>query len=145
MSVTNSDTTRSSVSYVCMQDPENPAMRIYKVFQSIEDTREQENVTGTSVRGTAKVSGNKAFRSTLEAHITTKAAAASAGDGLDLFGGLTQGAEQKPTTKNKNKKAKVKKEVTPEEKERKEFEKDLAQPLVSHGAGLCCACGSVSD
>ena len=130
-----------------MQDPENPAMRIYKVFQSIEDTREQENVTGTSVRGTAKVSGNKAVRSSLESHITTKAAAAgSSGDGLDLFGGLNLGAEP-PKSVTKNKKAKVKKEVTPEEKERKDFEKDLAQPLVSHGAaaGLCCACGSVSD
>ena len=109
-----------------MQDPTNEAKRIYKVFHSIEDTREEEEVTGSSLKGRAKVAANKAVRSTVEAALTTKAASSnSGGDGLDLFGGLDALTDQN----HKNKKTK-KDKVTPEEVAKKKFNTDLTKLLV---------------
>eukprot|EP00435_Cladocopium_sp_Y103_P053829 s81_g17.t1 len=114
-------------------DPTNDAKRIYKVFHSIEDTREEEECTGTALRGRAKVPGNKAVRSTLEGALTTKAASTRSADSLDLFGGLEATANEKAKAKAKakqNPNKKVKKEITPEEKLKKSFNTDLEKPLV---------------
>ena len=116
-----------------MQDPTNEAKRIYKVFHSIEDTREEEEVTGSSLKGRAKVAANKAVRSTVEAALTTKAASSnSGGDGLDLFGGLDALTDQNHKNKKtkKDKVPKVKKEVTPEEVAKKKINTDLTKLLV---------------
>ena len=118
------------LSFACMQDPTNEAKRIYKVFDSIEDTREEEEVTGSALKGRAKVAANKAVRSTVEAALTTKAASSKSGaDGLDLFGGLDAMPEQKSKKNKKNPAPKVKKEVTPEEKAKKNFNTDLTKLL----------------
>lgn len=105
-----------------VQDPDNPRKRIYKVFDKIEDVRQDEECTGHSIKGTASVKPNKAVRATLESAITTKAA--TWGDGLmDLVSATGPGKPKpKPNTKNKR-------EKTPEEIEKKQFEVDLAKIL----------------
>ena len=105
------------------QDPDNPKKRIYKVFDKIEDVRIDEESTGHQVLGPAKVAPNKAVRASLESGLTAKAASSSGGD-MDLWGGL--GFMEKP---KKNPNTRPKKEKTPEELEKKQFDTDLAKIL----------------
>lgn len=105
------------------QDPDNPKKRIYKVFDKIEDVRIDEESTGHQVLGSAKVAPNKAVRASLESGLTAKAASSSGGD-MDLWGGL--GFMEKP---KKNPNTRPKKEKTPEELEKKQFDTDLAKIL----------------
>ena len=108
----------------CKQDPENERKRIYKVFDKIEDVRQDEETTGHQILGSAKVGTNKAIRSAVESALTTKAASSSSGgDGLDLWAGITIGAE-KP-----KKNPKPKKERSPEEMEKKQFDTELLKIL----------------
>ncbi len=109
-----------------MQDPDNPKKRIYKVFDRIEDVRQEEECTGHQIYGSAKVAGNKAVRAAVESSLTTKASSSTGGD-MDLWGGL--GAVEKPS---RPKNPKPKKEKTPEEIEKKAFDTDLMKSLGFH-------------
>lgn len=73
--------------------------------------------------GSAKVAANKAVRASLESGLTTKAASSSGGD-MDLWGGL--GFMEKQSKRPNNK---PKKEKTPEELAKKQFDTDLAKIL----------------
>ena len=105
-----------------VQDPDNPRKRIYKVFDRIEDIRQEEEGTGHQILATGKVAANKAVRAAVESSLTTKASSSTGGD-MDLWGGLGLGEKQPKKT------PKPKKEKTPEELEKKAFDTDLQKSL----------------
>lgn len=109
------------------QDPANPRKRIYRVFKCIEDTKGSVEETGHQLRGSAKISNNKAIRDSLRAVITNKAAA-STGD--PLFGQLAieDGRVDEPNPKRPKREPKKK---TPEEeaalKKQRSFDGDMSE------------------
>lgn len=109
------------------QDPTNPRKRIYKVFDKIEESASDQAATGFGLHGRSKVADNKAQRQALADALTTKAASTLKPLSLDgLFGAA---APSKKDTKTRNKK--VPKELTPEEKQKKDFDADMKQSLGS--------------
>ena len=62
-----------------VQDPDNPRKRIYKVFDRIEDIRQEEEGTGHQILATGKVAANKAVRAAVESSLTTKASSSNGG------------------------------------------------------------------
>ncbi len=93
------------------------------MFDKIEDVRIDEEATGHKVLGSATIAPNKAVRAALASGLTTKAASSSAGE-MDLWGGVSF-LEKQPKPKAPN----PKKEKTPEELEKKQFDTDLAKIL----------------
>ena len=51
-----------------VQDPDNPRKRIYKVFDKIEDVRQEEEIHGHEIKGTARIPKNKAVRKEFALH-----------------------------------------------------------------------------
>lgn len=120
------------------QDPENPRKRCYKVFKCIEDTRSDEISVGMGIHGSSEVGDNKAERQAIADHMNAKMAVAAS---VGLEGLWPSGGSQKRTPK-----AKVPKTLTQEEQEKKGFDRDLEQNLVSHVFSVSIyVCGILVD
>ena len=87
---------------------------------------------GTGVVGKSRVPNNKAHRDALLSAVTTKVASVATGLG-DLFG-----APKDITTRPKTKKEK--KILSPDEQEKKDFEKDMQMNLVSKSSLINTDC-----
>ena len=112
------------------QDPTNPRKRIYRVFHCIEDVAGSETETGHALKGSAKVSTNRAIRERLWTVLTQKAAAMRDPMSMHLAiedGSVTDVGRQ-PTKKRKT----APKEITDEEKQRREFDANLKKILFLH-------------
>lgn len=97
------------------------------MFDKIEESASDQAATGFGLHGRSKVADNKAQRQALADALTTKAASTLKPSSLDgLFGAA---APSKKDTKTRNKK--VPKELTPEEKQKKDFDADMKQSLGS--------------
>lgn len=97
--------------------------RIYKVFDKIEDVRQEESTTGHETRAEANIRDNQALRSAVAEGLTASAAS-STGDPMNLWGGLMINDKPKKTPKPKEKK-----QLSPEEQEKKDFDVDVAKTL----------------
>ena len=105
------------------QDRDNPRKRLYKVFDQVEDVRGHETAYGSNLSGTARVQQNKAVRQALSNSLAGKMA--NQPNGMDeLFGAPLTTPTPKATAKKKGKK-----ELTPEEKEKKDLEKEIQRIL----------------
>lgn len=87
---------------------------------------------GTGVVGKSRVPNNKAHRDALLGAVTTKVASVAAGLG-DLFGAPKDNA-------TKPKKKTEKKILSPDEQEKKDFEKDMQMNLVSKSSFINTDC-----
>jgi len=108
------------------QDPQNPRKRIYRVFSCIEDTTGTETETGHALRGSAKVSNNKAIRDSLATVLTNKAAMQTRDpmmQQLAIEDGNVEGVPKKRKT------TKPPKECTEEQKKQKEFDSSMKKIL----------------
>ena len=94
------------------------------MFDRIEDTRADETKTGIGLTGQARIPGNKAHRFNVVSALQTKMASTPSSN-TELFGAPKGGN----TTERKT--PKVKKELTPEEQAKKDFEKEMQQTLVT--------------
>ena len=107
-----------------MQDPKNERKRIYKVFESIRDQSTNSESISTSLTARAAVPKNKAVRQALVDNMATKASALSA-ESLFPTGtaNTNRGSGRGGSTR------KTPKELTPEQKAKKELDRDLAMSL----------------
>ena len=80
------------------QDPDNKDLRIYRVFDRIEDATGNETETGHQLKGVAHVSDNKAMRMSLGSVLTNKQAVAR--DPLQMQLALEDGNVGEPERKN---------------------------------------------
>ena len=110
------------------QDPENPRKRIYRVFDKIDESASDQAATGFGLHGRSQVADNKAQRQAFADALTTKAASTM---GSSSLGGLFGGAEPSKRKDPKGRNKKVPKELTPEEKSKKDFDADMKQSLGS--------------
>ncbi|CAE7330515.1 unnamed protein product, partial [Symbiodinium sp. CCMP2592] len=86
-----------------IEDPKNPEMRIYTVFRDIKDSSAKTKEVGTKTSGRAKLPANKAARAAFAETMQNKA---------DSFAGSWNSVGE---------------ELTLEEKEKKDFQRDLQQ------------------
>ena len=105
------------------QDKDNPRKRLYKVFDRVEDVRRHETAYGSTLSGTARVQQNKAVRQALSNSLSGKMANQPT-DMDDLFGAPVKHPAPKATNKKKGKK-----ELTPDQQEKKDLEKELQRIL----------------
>lgn len=116
------------------QDPQNPRKRIYRVFSCIEDTTGTETETGHALRGSAKVSNNKAIRDSLATVLTNKAAMQTRDpmmQQLAIEDGNVEGVPKKRKT------TKPPKECTEEQKKQKEFDSSMKKILFYITVRIC--------
>ena len=83
------------------QDPDNKDLRIYRVFDRIEDATGNETETGHQLKGVAHVSDNKAMRMSLGSVLTNKQAVAR--DPLQMQLALEDGNIGEPERKKTQK------------------------------------------
>ncbi|CAE7377638.1 unnamed protein product [Symbiodinium sp. CCMP2592] len=95
------------------QDPSNNEMRLYKVYQTGVDKSSNVSQLSTKLRGTARVGKNAAARNALAESLASKCAEMTKSSGK---------TDKQPKTK-KDKKALH--ELTHDEKQQKEFDRDL--------------------
>lgn len=110
------------------QDPGNQELRIYRVFEGIEDATLDVAETGHQVKGSARVSGNAAIRANMGAVITNKAAELSRDpmkDQLAIEDG-SAGSSAKAKPKRLPRPPKV---LTDQEKMQKEFDHGMKKIL----------------
>ena len=113
-----------------MQDPQNPDLRIYRVFDSIKDADGSVVETGHQVKGTARVSTNKAVRASLGAVLTQKAAVSR--DPMQMQLALTDGASGEVGEPANKKARRVPKprELTDADRQQKEFDTGMKKILI---------------
>ncbi len=111
---------------VLCQDPSNERKRLYKVFDRIVDSSGTKTSTGHCLKGTAKVSDNKAMKSSLAEVITHKQAAYRDPmvEQLSIEDGNVNG---EPDPKRPRKQPK--KELTEAQKKQQDFDKNMKENL----------------
>lgn len=110
------------------QDPDNKDLRIYRVFDRIEDATGNETETGHQLKGVAHVSDNKAMRMSLGSVLTNKQAVAR--DPLQMQLALEDGNVGEPERKKTRKAAAPKQPPTEAEIKQKEFDTGLKKRLI---------------
>ena len=110
------------------QDPDNKDLRIYRVFDRIEDATGNETETGHQLKGVAHVSDNKAMRMSLGSVLTNKQAVAR--DPLHMQLALEDGNVGEPERKKPRKAAAPKQPPTEAEIKQKEFDTGLKKRLI---------------
>ena len=110
------------------QDPENRDLRIYRVFDCIEDANGTETETGHQLKGTARVSDNKAMRASLGSVLTNKQAGAR--DPMTMQLALEDGHVGEPERKKPRKAAAPKQPPTEAEVKQKDFDTGLKKNLI---------------
>jgi len=132
------------ISDTTCQDPNNPRKRIYRVFQCIEDVAGSETETGHALKGSAKVSTNRAIRDSLGTVLTQKAATLR--DPMAMHLAIEDGSVApdvgQPSKKRKTTTPKV---LTDEEKQRKEFDANMKKILFLHMTQVICSVPRVSS
>ncbi len=97
------------------------------MFDKITDSAGTKTSTGHCLKGTAKVSDNKAMKSSLAAVITQKQA--SYKDPLQEQLSIQDGSVDDPEPKRRRSTPKAKKELTDAQKKQLEFDKNMRENL----------------
>lgn len=116
-----------NIDCIHLQDPTNEKKRIYKVFKCIEDSAGTDVETGHALKGTARVSQNRAIHDAVGTVLTNKAAQFGR-DPMQMQLALQDGSPDDAPSKNKRPK-KEKKEPTEAEKKQRTFDSDMRKIL----------------
>ena len=109
-----------------LQDPDNPKKMIYAVFVGGEEKKQSLNETGHKLSASARISGNKAMRSSVADVLTARAA-----DSTPF-----QCVEDGGTTNSNNKRRREngdppkKKELSEAQKQQKQYQTDCDKILI---------------
>ena len=115
-----------------VQDPQNTEMRIYRVFESIQDSSGTTVETGNALRGSALVSKNKAVRASLGSVIMNKAAVGSR-DPMSMQFAIEDGnveAEGQGGKASKRRRTATPRQPTEKDKQQKEFDTGMKKMLI---------------